>query len=228
MRHPMQRAVLFDLDDTLTDRAESIGEYARRLCADFAAELETIAPESVQSFIHGVDNRGYAPRELVCANLRANLPWRTSAAPDVSRLAAHWETAFPRSTIGRVGFAEVMAALRARGFLLGIVTNGGIAMQELKLERLGIRDLLSSWIVSKAVGVAKPDAKIFYLATDELGCPPEHVYYVGDHPQNDILGAAAAGLEPIWLSGVHPWPAETPFPRHRIETLHDVLAIVGG
>ena len=40
----MKTAVLFDLDDALTDRAASIREYAHRLCFDFAVELEPVGP----------------------------------------------------------------------------------------------------------------------------------------------------------------------------------------
>lgn len=46
---------------------------------------------------------------------------------------------------------------------------------------------------------------------------------VGDHPVNDVLGAAAVGLRPIWLTGVHPWPKDQPEPEWQIASLVELV-----
>jgi putative hydrolase of the HAD superfamily len=58
-------------------------------------------------------------------------------------------------------------------------------------------------MISEAVGVKKPDARIFAQALAAVGCRASQAWFVGDHPVNDVLGAAAVGLRPIWLTGVH-------------------------
>lgn len=60
-------------------------------------------------------------------------------------------------------------------------------------------------MISEAVQVQKPDPRIFAHALAEIGCVAVHTWFVGDHPLNDVLGAAAVGLQPIWLAGVQPW-----------------------
>jgi putative hydrolase of the HAD superfamily len=221
----MRRAVLFDLDDTLTDRRTSIVRYARRFEGDFREDLAAGGAAGLEALLHEADGRGYAPPAQVFSALLRELPWRR--APAASRLADHWEASFPTDTAGREGLLSTLEALRARGFVLGVVTNGREKLQQPKIDALGIRPLLSALVVSEAAGFEKPDARIFERCLDELG-PVSSAWFVGDHPRNDILGAEAAGLPAIWLRGVHPWPASVPPPRHAVDSLSDVIEIVGG
>jgi putative hydrolase of the HAD superfamily len=149
-------------------------------------------------------------------------------APDVSRLADHWEASFPAETASREGVVSTLENLRLRGFVLGVVTNGRDKIQQPKIDSLGIRSLLNSIVISEVVGFEKPDARIFKRSLDELGCAECNAWFVGDHPKNDILGAAAAGLQSIWLRGVHTWPVSLPPPQRQIDMLCDVLEIVPG
>jgi Haloacid dehalogenase-like hydrolase len=109
--------------------------------------------------------------------------------------------------VARVGLVETLTALQAQGIRLGIVANGRAQGQHTKIARLGIRPYLSAVIISEAVQIEKPNPRIFARALAEVGCQASQAWFVGDHPVNDILGAAAAGLQPIWLTGGHPWPA---------------------
>ena len=52
----------------------------------------------------------------------------------------------------------------------------------------------------------KPDPRIFQLALDHFGLEPEQCLYIGDHPLNDIQGAAKAGMNTIWMKVNQPWP----------------------
>lgn len=56
-------------------------------------------------------------------------------------------------------------------------------------------------------------------------CAGEDAWSVGDHPHNDVAGAAAAGLRPIWLTGIHPWPDGLAQPERSIDSLADLLGL---
>jgi putative hydrolase of the HAD superfamily len=107
-----------------------------------------------------------------------------------------------------------------------VVTNGTVQRQQAKITHLQIRPYLSTIVVSEAVQVKKPDQRIFAQALAALGCSASQTWFVGDHPHNDILGAAASGLRAIWLTGIHPWPPEHPQPPWQIRTLSDVVDMV--
>ncbi|MGX5680842.1 HAD family hydrolase [Schumannella luteola] len=94
--------------------------------------------------------------------------------------------------------------LGARGIRTGIITNGDIVFQSSKIEGLGLADRFEHVVASGSVGVAKPDARIFHLACDLFGVPPETAAYVGDRLETDAVGAASAGLTGVWLARTPP------------------------
>jgi len=218
------QAILFDLDETLIDRTRSIVSYAERFQSDFADHLAPTAVSAIATAILTADERGYRPREELFGALLQSLPWQTP--PEIGRLRTHWETWFPASSVARTGLKETLSALQAQGIRLGVITNGVVQRQQSKIEQLQIRPYLSSVVISEAVQVKKPDPRIFARALAEVGCAASQAWFVGDHPINDVLGAAAVGLRPIWLTGVHPWPADHPAPAWQIGALSEVLALV--
>jgi putative hydrolase of the HAD superfamily len=198
----MPQAILFDLDETLIDRTQSIQRYAERLQSDYAEHLASATVSGIAATIVAADERGYRPREALFAELIQRLPWR--APLEVMRLQSHWETWFPASSVARAGLAETLLTLHTQGIRLGVVTNGAVQRQQAKITHLQIRPYLSTIVISEAAQVKKPDPRIFAQALTEVGCPASQAWFVGDHPLNDVLGAAASGLRPIWLMGLHP------------------------
>ena len=223
-KYIVPQAILFDLDETLTDRTPSIVHYAERFQGDFADHLASTTVSTIAAALLTADVRGYRPREDVLRGFAQRLPWRT--VPDVSRIRRHWETCFPRSVVARAGLAETVSALYEHGIRLGIVTNGEVQFQVPKITQLAIGRYLSTVVISEAVQVQKPDPRIFAYALAEIGCAAVHTWFVGDHPINDVRGAAAVGLRPIWLTGVQPWPPEYPAPRWQIAALGELLTMV--
>jgi putative hydrolase of the HAD superfamily len=55
------------------------------------------------------------------------------------------------------------------------------------------------------VGVMKPDPRIFQAAIDLLGLEPDQVWYVGDMPAIDVVGARRARIRPYLMDplGLH-------------------------
>ena len=168
--------------------------------------------------------RGYRPRAEVVRDFAQRLPWRT--VPDLAGLRTHWETCFPRSVVACTGLDTTLSALHTQGMRLGIVTNGEVQFQAPKIEQLSITQYLSTVVISEAVQVQKPDPRIFAHALAQIGCRASDTWFVGDHPVNDVLGAAAVGLRAIWLTGVCPWPPDGPEAQWQIATLGDIVELV--
>jgi putative hydrolase of the HAD superfamily len=217
-------AILLDLDETLIDRTQSITQYAERFHRDFADALAPLTVPTIAATILTADERGYRPREALFQDLLQQLPWQTP--PEVARLHTHWEAWFPAASVARAGLHETLATLHAQGLRLGVVTNGVVRRQQPKIDTLQIRPYLATVVISEAVHVKKPDPRIFARALAEVGCQASQAWFVGDHPVNDVLGAAGAGLRPIWLTGVHPWPSDQPEPQWQIDTLTALVAMV--
>jgi putative hydrolase of the HAD superfamily len=84
-------------------------------------------------------------------------------------------------------------------------------------------------LISEAVGIRKPDAGIFKNTLANLSASPEQSWYVGDHPQSDMQGAAKAVIGGVWVrSGGHPWPKAQRPPDYTIDELPEILNLIGG
>ena len=111
--------------------------------------------------------------------------------------AALWTRLIPGATDG-------LAALAATGVRLGVVSNAdGMVATRLREQEVlqvgpGAGVEVGCIIDSGAVGVQKPDARIFQMGLLALDVAAEEVWYVGDMPGIDVVGARAAGLRP-WV-----------------------------
>jgi putative hydrolase of the HAD superfamily len=97
------------------------------------------------------------------------------------------------------GAPRLLARLHGRT-AIGIVSNNEVAEQEDKLRHIGIAGSVDALVISGGVGIAKPDPRIFAIALDRLGVAPEDAVMVGDSWANDVRGARAAGIRPIWFN----------------------------
>ena len=220
------QAILFDLDDTLTDRAATIERYAARFLEHFAKSLDSVQIQNLTESIRQADGGGYRPKLEVAAELIRTLPWLQPPRPEA--LEAFWLTEFPRLAALMSGMRDVLNTLKSRGVRLGIVTNGRGRAQHPKLDALNVRGFMDVILVSEDAGVKKPDPRIFAMALEQFGLEPKHVWMVGDHPLNDVIGARSAGIKGIWFNRqTHSWPDNTPR-GSEIQSLPDLLRLLGG
>lgn len=86
---------------------------------------------------------------------------------------------------------------------LGIVSNWYGNLQEI-CDDLGLSRRISVIVDSAAVGLLKPDPRIFQRALDRLGVAPEAACMVGDNFERDMAPAKALGIRTIWLNDKAP------------------------
>jgi len=118
--------------------------------------------------------------------------------------AALWIDPVPASREG-------LQALADTGVRLGIVSNADGLMAQ-RLAQLGLCQVgpgigveIECVVDSGNVGVMKPDPRIFEAAVDLLGLRADQVWYVGDMPAIDVVGARRAGIRPFLMDplGLH-------------------------
>ncbi len=112
--------------------------------------------------------------------------------------AALWLREIPGARAG-------VRALAESGVRLGIISNAdgliGQRLTDLEILQIGpgMGVAMECIIDSGAVGVMKPDPRIFHLALDAMGVDAADAWYVGDMPGIDVVGARAAGLFPVLM-----------------------------
>jgi FMN phosphatase YigB (HAD superfamily) len=127
------------------------------------------------------------------------------------------------------GCREGLAALAATGVRLGIVSNAdGMIGERLRARELlqvgpGLGVEVDCVIDSGAVGVMKPDPRIFQLALDAMAVDAADGWYVGDMPGIDVVGARRAGLRPFVID---PLGLHTDTGYERVASLQELARLV--
>jgi pyrophosphatase PpaX len=174
-----QSSVLFDLDGTLIDSVELI---VRSFGHATTTHLGRVLDRTAIVRTIGL------PLERTMEELA---PGRGAALVATYReyMRAHHDTLvglFP-------GVAELLAALRARGYRLGIVTSKGRPAAGLAFALCGLDALVDVTICAEDTARHKPLPDPLLAAAARLGTPPGRCLYVGDTP-HDLQAARAAGM----------------------------------
>ena len=100
-----------------------------------------------------------------------------------------------------IPFEDVIPCLKQLSkYKLGIISNGDLVQQSLKVERMGIKQYFTDVITAGEVGIAKPNIKLFTIACNRVNKHPQECYYIGDDLYTDILPCNEIGLKGIWLN----------------------------
>ncbi len=228
----MIKAVLFDLDDTLVHRKQSLLRYIDKLCEDMPDLADYLGRNTLTELIITTDNGGYLKpgtpyaqvRELVSDTLVAQLNGRCAITR--VEIEEHWKTWLPRSTVEMPGAVDLLSELKDRGMKLAVISNGSHRSRELTVSLASFAPLIDRVYSSGLVGVKKPARKIFDHALNDLGVKAEQTWFVGDHPVNDVQGATEMGMTAIWLEGFQPWPHDRESPAHSVQSLDQVPALL--
>jgi len=132
------------------------------------------------------------------------------------------------------GSLDGLRQLAETGVSLGVVSNAdGTVAEQLLAARVcqvgeGHGVAVAVVVDSTAVGIEKPDPRIFAFALDALGVSAEDsasVVHVGDTIYADVDGARAAGLRPLHLDPYGDCPAP-PADHEHIRSLAEVAELV--
>jgi putative hydrolase of the HAD superfamily len=192
------RAVLFDFDDTLQNRPVAFLRYCDFFFKKYFPDMPADEVEKRTQDMLKRNNGGYV--NYIDYFLSLFEDWGWEDAPPVGDIYRELQFRFPDYTELFPEAVEVLNMLKQRGLLIGVITNGPSLTQNRKLDVSGIRPLLDLAVVSGDEGVHKPDPEIFRRAAARLGIACESCVYVGDHPVNDIEGAAGAGMKPVYIN----------------------------
>lgn len=206
------KAILFDLDDTLLDHTYAAREGLRELHKHFDEIFGCVPFNELNAHFSAVNGdlwKRYASGEIVLEQLRNG---RMKALVEISEERSGIARSVDLEEMGTFYLERYVENVRpldgvirlvdhlSRNRRLAIVSNGFSSLQAAKLECGGIGDYFDCCIFSDAVGLWKPDPRIFQLALDTIGVSASEAIYVGDNFFHDIRGAASIGLRTVWYN----------------------------
>lgn len=186
----MYKAILFDLDGTLTDSGEGIMksvQYALEKIGKPEPNLEKlrvfVGPPLLKQFMEYADLDEATGRQAVDF-------YRERYTP----VGVYENSLYP-------GIEEMLAGLKARGYKLGIASSKPEHFVRIVLEYFKIKEYFDVIVGSEMDGTRTNKAEVLEEALRRFGMEKhrEQVILVGDR-EHDILGARKAGLDCVAVS----------------------------
>ena len=116
------------------------------------------------------------------------------------------------------GVKHVLETL-SRTHRLGVISDTWPSIEN-QLRTLGVRQYFSFATYSFALGVFKPDPRMFLDALQKADCAGKDAVFIDDSPRN-LAGAAELGITPILIAANPASDVETPFAK--IHSLSELL-----
>lgn len=145
----------------------------------------------------------------------------TAPSREAERVAAileRHEIEAARRAEAMEGAHELVAFLERRGAPFGVVTNNARRHVLPMLRRIG---LSIEVLITRDIGVWKPDPRHVLAGAQAIGVPPERCVLLGDG-RFDMMAAREAGMVAVHLS-----PGEGPPCDHRVGSLREAAALLG-
>jgi len=197
------KAILVDLDDTLLDFTYLTKSRIRYATSYIKSELtDTEAKCIVEEFdkiTHNLASRDAWGETTRMDRINHAVCKAGIHSTDIAEKLCHiYANALDQGIRLLNGAKELLH--EARHCEVCLITNGESKRQRLKVELLGIEDLLDHIIISGEFGSQKPDPSIFEHALSITGAQPQEAIMVGDNENTDIQGAVAAKIPSIWIN----------------------------
>ncbi len=193
----MIRAVLFDLDNTLTDfmkMKEAAIEAAVAGMVDMGLALD--AADASRRIYRVYEREGIEYQRVFDQFLKEALG---RVPPEI--LAAgiiHYRRVRDSYLILYPHVRLTLTNLLRRGLRLAVVSDAPALQAWQRLHHLELQHLFQPVITFDDTGERKPSPRPFLLALDLLELPAEEVLMVGDWPERDMIGAKSVGMRTVF------------------------------
>jgi putative hydrolase of the HAD superfamily len=193
----MIRAVLFDLDNTLTDFVKM---KDGAILAGIEAMVDMglpLTPDEARQRIYAIyDREGIEDQHVFDHFLRAiygDVPPAVLAAGIIG-----YRRARDSHLVLYPHVQSTLVALLRRGVRLAVLSDAPSLQAWQRLHHLSLQHIFEFVITFDDTRERKPSPAPFRRALEQLGLPAAQVLMVGDWPERDMRGAAALGIRTVY------------------------------
>lgn len=200
----MVKAVVFDIDNTLYSYDDAHAVAWKALCA-YAAEHLGMDADTFAACHKSAQNTVKARLGADCAalhnrQLRYQVLLEENCKPIHHAIAMndlYWNTLIGAAK-PMPGIWECLAALKEKGYILGIGTDMTVDYQLKKLVSLQMLPYFDFIVSSEEVNTEKPNPKLFACCAQKANVPAGECLFIGDSLKKDYYGSSAAGMQALW------------------------------
>lgn len=232
IKYPKE-VILIDLDNTLTDTEGNSCAAMRSMYNELGLSAQFPPFESFWNVystcnddLWGRYRQGTLSRERL-NELRFTWPMALMGVEDETLAARICEVFYKYflPMTGTVPGAYELLDYLSQKYRLAVLSNGTKSSQIVKMKNSRFEPYFEKVYLSDDIGYPKPDVRIFQYALNDMGVKPESALMIGDDFEGDIVGAANAGIEQVWLHAAG-WNGESPAPSLTIRTLAELHSVL--
>lgn len=168
------RAVLFDLDNTLTHRDLSVQAYSRYLAEQYSqmlnlADIAKLPRSYAVLIMVAIRKRTADPFHnwwISRFALLQELSWQSQ--PALEELSDFWFQYFGQFAVAMPQAENLLRSLKASDYKLAIISNGGHDTRMNIINGLGFAHYFDEIMSSGLVGISKPNPEIFQYTAQNL------------------------------------------------------------
>ncbi len=167
--------LLFDWDGTLVDSAHlGLAAYEKAFAElDFVFSKEAYEANYSPNWYTVYEALGLPKEKWE----RADELWRRHYGDQIAELVD--------------GAADTLMELRRKRYRLGVVTSGNEDRVCQEIEEASLPEIFDVVICAEHIANKKPHPEGLEIALTRLGCTPEEAAYVGDAPEDILMGRQA-------------------------------------
>lgn len=216
----MINAIVFDVDDTLYDQQAPFRNAMKKCFPEYVTKIDMNQAYLRFRFHSDETFCRYISGEWTLNEMRFNRiaeVWRENGQKITEEAGLTFQEVYEieLDQIQLLPEAEEVLEQLAQNkeIQLGIITNGPTDHQLKKIKQLNLERWIDSenMIISESSGFAKPDPRIFDLATTLFEMDAAKTLYVGDNFDNDVNGAKEAGWQALWFNHRERQQPESPW-----------------
>ena len=221
--------IMMDIDNTLLDFDAAERKALLETLQQFSLPCDEAAVSryhEINSSLWGELNKGKIRRDKLVVERFDRFVKEIGAAAKATELNRAYTEHLATHADVIPGAEEALQELAEVATMIA-VSNGTELVERGRLKLSGFEKYFDDIFVSEAVGVSKPNPKIFQMAMRKLGIEhSDKVLVVGDSLSADIQGGVNAGLDTCWvnMNGMENESGLTP--TYEVKALRELYPIV--
>jgi putative hydrolase of the HAD superfamily len=192
----MITTVIFDLDDTLYDEIEYCKSGFTAVAEFLANRFDNLLPEQIFNIFWKQFTTGNRTKTFNAALDELKISCEEQLILEMVELYRNHRPDIELPQDSR----EVLTRL-SKKYTLGLLTDGFLPAQKLKIRALGIEKYFKSLIYTEELGrdCWKPSPAGFIKILDNLNAKPENTVYIADNEKKDFIAPNALGILTVQL-----------------------------
>jgi putative hydrolase of the HAD superfamily len=219
------RAIVFDLDNTLTDFMRMKSEAIQAAIAGMIDAGLDLPREAVRARIDSIyQEQGLEYQKVFDQLLESEIGHIDP------RILASGIVAYRRARESHlVLYPHVqmtLLELAKRGIRLGVVSDAPQAQVWLRLCSLSLQHVFDAVVTFEDTGERKPSPAPFRRVLERLGVPAHEALMIGDWAERDVVGAKSLGMKTVFARYGDTFDTQDSGADYEVDDVYDLVGIV--